>query len=170
MFSIIYWLVTGATLFFGGKFAKETIKRLKEEGYTYPFKDKELKEKIFEILPLVLLVFLPLLHIATLAGGILAFKNEDNRDLFYDKLKEALEKFGVIYKEETTGYGNVTATKVKEVEKDDEEEFIVKTNADAYAMYAREFEKHECPTLNVPTLEVPTEEEKGYQKSIGSRK
>jgi hypothetical protein len=169
MFSIVYWLVTGATIFFGGKFAKETIKRLKEEGYHYPFKDKELKEKIFEILPLVLLVFLPLLHILTLAGGILAFKNEDNKDLFYDKLKEALEKAGVIYKEETTGYTrNVTATKVKEI--DDEEEEVIKTNADAYAMYAREFEKHECPTLNIPTLEVPTEEEKGYQKSIGSRK
>ena len=51
----IYSVVTLASLVLSSGFAKYVKEKLKEEGYVYPWDDKNTKEKIFDFLPFAII-------------------------------------------------------------------------------------------------------------------
>lgn len=176
MFSIMYFLLTASGLFFGGKFLKYADKRLKEEGYVSTFdmkefKGKDFKGKLKDLLPLVpvlIAFFAPIIHIATVVGGVLAFKDEGKKEEIYEGLKNILEKTGLIINENK--FDMPVAKKrtndlVDDV-KEEDEEVKIHTNQAASDYWARMELEHKVPKIDFNFGSEEPEEEKGYQKQI----
>ena len=164
MFTIGYIAVLAALGFFGGKYAKKVIQRLKDDGYILSFKDNDTKGKILAILPLAIMAFVPYLHILTLAGSIAADKVPEADAFLYNFLKKELEITGVIV--EGNGIDIPKAT-VKAKRKEQEEDFSftdeksnepeIRTHRDA-ANYWISMQDHAVPTLPT-TDELKKQEE-----------
>lgn len=184
MFSIIYFLITAAGLFFGGKFASYATKRLKEEGYlpTFDlkeFKGKDLKGKLKDLLPVIpvlIALFVPIIHMVTAAAGAAAFKNEDNRDTLYEGLKKVLESTGMIVNDPSLSvrtyktFKDVATQEVTEVreavkEKEKEEEPI-RTNQAATDYWARLEQEHQFPKMEFNFSSDTKEEEQESAKHL----
>ena len=172
----MYILFTIASFVLNLPYLKYVGKRLKEEGYNYPFNEKSLKEKIFNFIGIVSMFVLPIVHLITIINGMATFGNEKNREDFYQTLKESLVKHGIIVN------GNMVKTDVKnvkiasselkneeqEIEEEKEIEPPINTYKDAQAYWYSKYEKPDVPTL--PTMdELRQQEENGHQKKYGSR-
>ena len=155
----IYSVVTLASLVLSSGFAKYVKEKLKEEGYVYPWDDKNTKEKIFDFLPFAIIQILPIAHFLPLAGLIIAIKKDEAKDALYELIKKDLIKKSAIVKNDDLA-GNT-----KFFDDQDKDEPRINTNQ-AAANYWKEMQKHNVPTIQLGNYEDDNEEEKGYQKTL----
>ena len=164
----MYTVICIAGIVLNIPFAKYMIKRLKEEGYCYPYSEKKVSERIRDIIPFIILIIIPIVHLLPVIIGAGTFANEKEKEDFYQELKTLLVKNKVIVD------SNIVKTDVKistdEKEETEAEKTIeepIRTYQDARAYWYSQHESS-CPTLPT-TDELKSEEELGFQKKIGTR-
>lgn len=169
MFITLYLLSLPFCSYFGFKFAKYAVKRLKEDGYIHNNPDKDIKKVITDFGPYCLLPLIPILNLLTIY-----ISSKKNIEECYQLFKNALLDLHLISKNDSSSDVVYAVPITKKEELDDTKEEIkadtkkVTTYSEAFK-YWEELEKHECPTL--PTMdELRQQENNGYQKTIGKMK
>jgi len=170
---MIYTLIVAANLILGGRFASILIKKYKEEGYVFPFKDKTTKEKILELAPFILAAFIPILNIATLVAEIGSLTKEEFREKAYDAFREGFIKTGIMM-EPVDGEVTNTVKVNKPYDVENKEEEVIRTHHDAASLWLQQHEeelreersKHVCPTLDLGGSNNEEDLNQGYQKTM----
>lgn len=167
MFITAYLFSLPLCSYFGFKFAKYAVKRLKEDGYIHNNPNNDIKKVIIDFVPYCLLPLIPLLNLLTIF-----ISSKKNIEECYQVFKNALLDLHLITKTDSSSdvvYA-VPVTKKDELGDEPKDTKKVATYSEAFKYWdEKELEKHECPTL--PTMdELREQENNGFQKTIGRMK